>query len=121
MWRATTLQPLIMKKNQHNIEGQRWARRPSALIKSVNKRYASEEIIADTYSGSTDDFSSGDMMPDETMQEDTGWKPGPVVRNLPEFHGPRPGPTDPSINEQSSARSIMAGLLTKEFKFFTSS
>ena len=117
MWRATTQQPLIMKKNQRIIEGSRWGRRPSALVKSAGKRYATEKLIADEYDGCRDDFSSEDRMPDEYMQDDVGWNPGPIVKPRPPFRGPKPGPADPNITAHSSARTIMAGLLTKEFKY----
>ena len=42
MWRATTRAPLVMARNLRSIEAERWARRPSALVRAAGKRYASE-------------------------------------------------------------------------------
>ena len=119
MWRATAHAPLIMARNLRSIEGERWARRPSALIKAAGKRYASEWLIADEYDGCRDDFGTADMLPDEGMKEDVGWKPGPCVRELPAFRGPKPGPTPADINALSPPRDIMSYLLSGEFKFLT--
>ena len=116
MWRATTRAPLVMARNLRSIEAERWARRPSALVRAAGKRYASEWLVADAYDGNRDDFATGDMMPDETMEDDVGWRAGPIVKDLPAFRGPKPGPTVSTIEADSAAREIMSHLLSSEFK-----
>ena len=71
-WRATTQAPLTMARNLRSIDAERWARRPSALVKVAGKRYATEHLVADEYEGCRDDFSLEDPMPDENMEEDVG-------------------------------------------------
>lgn len=53
-------------------------------------------------------------MPDELKREDAGWLHGPVVRERPPFVGHAPGPADPSLNDKSSEKEIMARLLTDQ-------
>ena len=116
MWRATTHAPQVMARNLRSIEGERWSRRPSALVKAADKRYTSEQLVADGYDGNKDNFATAESMPDENMQDDIGWNPGPIVKNLPEFRGPKPGPTVPTIKANSPTREIMSHILTGDFK-----
>ena len=106
-----------MARNLRSIDAERWARRPSALVKVAGKRYATEHLVADEYEGCRDDFSLEDPMPDENMEEDVGWHPGPIDRCIPPFAGPKPGPAVPGLDAESPARELMRHLLTPEFKY----
>ena len=49
-------------------------------------------------------------MPDEDERDDTGWLPGPKIRDLPEFKGKEPGPVNAELTDDSPRRDIMRGL-----------
>ena len=115
-WRSNEKQPNIMARNLEIIEGERYARRPSALAKKENKRRSSDVLKADEYQGNRGDWASVESMPHETQQEDTGWKAGPVVRELPKFNGPKPGPTNVNFDKDTSEVDIMLELITPRFK-----
>lgn len=113
---AKIKQPIIMIRNLTLIEGPRHARRPSAIAKRAEKRRSSDVLIADEFSCSHESWASPEAMPAEKSEEDGGWLPGPIVRPLPVFKGPKPGPTNPLLNAQSTEVEIMNELLTTEFK-----
>ena len=86
------------------------------MAKAVGKRKLTEVEWADTYV-QPEDWAEADMtMPLESKPQDCGWKPGPIERELPEFKGPKPGPTDTSFNSDTTPEQIMATQLTPEFK-----
>ena len=54
-------------------------------------------------------------MPNEVYAEDCDWKPGPIDRPLPPFHGPKPGPTNPELCATSPPSAFLATQLTPDF------
>lgn len=108
--------PQYIERNLEMIEGKRWARRPSALAKKAGQRSASDVLEADEFVGSKDSWATTECMPEEDKLEDCGWLPGPVVRELPKFKGPKPGPTDSTLKPNSSSREFVLTQITSEFK-----
>ena len=106
-------QPTFMNKNVTVVEGARYERRPSYIAKQSGKRTITEVTWPDPIvMGEWEE--EDEFMPPEKREEDTGWKPGPIERALPPFTGPTPGPSDPSINADSTPREIMLHQITEE-------
>jgi hypothetical protein len=111
-----TLQPQYLDRNLTEISGSRHARRPSALARKLGKRSAGEAFDSDTFDGADDDWSTTEPMPYEMQEQDCGWTPGPCVRQQPDFLGPKPGPTDPSLVATSPARAFFDSQVSQEWK-----
>ena len=92
----------MVSRNLSIISGERYDRRPSALAKKQNRRRSTDVLKADEFDGNRDGWTTKDPMPEEKQESDLGWKPGPVVRPLPSFNGPKQGPTNPSFTKDTS-------------------
>lgn len=113
---AKIYQPHFIDRCLEKVSGARHERRPSTIARKGNKRRSSEILVADTFDGSADSWAADVEMPAEKVPDDAGWLPGPIVREIPQFKGPKPGPTSAHINHDSSEVAIMHELLTSEFK-----
>jgi hypothetical protein len=105
--------PTIYGREVEENEGDRTTSRPSAQARKAKVRRVREHLVAD---GIDNDGweEAGLLMPDEEKPEDTGWKAGPVEKDLPEFTGPKPGPSDPALNESSSVTELGTRFVTDE-------
>ncbi|KAL1530353.1 hypothetical protein AB1Y20_001261 [Prymnesium parvum] len=99
--------PSYVARNLTLLKGAKYARRPSAIARKANKRRSSDVLFSDEFEGSRDSWSTAERMPEEDKPEDGGWSAGPIVRELPEFKGPTPGPTNAELTANSSEESIM--------------
>ena len=105
-----------MERKVKIIEGARHARRPSSRVKSEGLQYAADKFKGDEFVGNRDDWAITTKMPDERAQEDIGWKPGPIPKELPVFNGPARGPTDSPFDDKTTATAIMDTQITPRFK-----
>ena len=106
--------PVLMDRVVDPIKGPRNEARPSFIAYREEERHGADVAVSGPFGGAPADWATDEPMPDECHELDSGWLPGPVPRNKPVFAGPTPGPTDPSLNEKSSAKEIMARLLTDQ-------
>lgn len=107
-------QPCIMGRNLTLIDGPRHARRPSNIARSQGMFNGPDVGWPDSYE-QPDTWATDLRMPQEAKEADLGWKPGPVVRALPTFKGPTPGPTDTSLDSSSSVLRFFNTQITEEF------
>ena len=116
-WYKTSFKrPQYIERSVKLIEGERHARRPSARVKAEGLQYASEKFTAGGFEGNTSSWATAVKMPDEKEAEDVGWQPGPIVRDLPTFKGPTPGPTDPRLNASATAMAFFNSQITERFR-----
>lgn len=113
---SNQLQPTYMERNLKLIDGKRHENRPSAISKKLGHRYSTDVLKADAFDDATGNWLSPWMMPNEADVEDLGWLPEPLLRDRPVFKGPKPGPTNPALGQDSSESEIMDDLLTPTFK-----
>ena len=85
--------PIIVEREVEEFEGAKQEQRPHKQARRGDSRRVRDALIADGHTG-FDNPATAVQMPDETREEDIGWKPGPVPgrRRLPTFSGPRQGP-----------------------------
>lgn len=98
------------------IEGERHQRRPSSIARKAGFRYSTEVLVADRFEVPGESWLGEERMPNESDSADLGWCPGPIDRELPEFKGPKPGPTNAELHQYSSEVTIMRDLITDRFK-----
>lgn len=106
--------PCVMGRNLCILEGARYARRPSKVARREGRFNATEVAWADRYDA-PDAWEEAEDLPEEKRKEDCGWIAGPADRELPPFLGPTPGPTDQSLNAESSVEDFLRTQLTDEF------
>lgn len=110
-------QPIFMARNMCIVEGKRFERRPSSIARKAGCRYSTQVLRADAFDvPGGGDWIGPEMMPNEADSTDLGWCPGPLERELPAFHGPSPGPTNPFLQADSTEIEIMEELITPAFK-----
>ena len=100
--------PRVVKKNSDSRD----ALRPSKLAAAAKVRHVRDHLIADGIDA--DDWEEEDeWMPDEEKAEDTGWRAGPIERDLPSFSdlAPKPGPTCPHLTSTSSPSQVVERFL----------
>lgn len=114
-YKPNVQQPCIMGRHLDELEGARYARRPSHLARKSGVFNATQLKWADTYDP-PDDWAGDEEMPLEAKLEDCGWQPGPAMRELPVFRGPQQGPTDSTLMPSSCPELFLNTQLTKEFK-----
>lgn len=116
-WRTQLPQPTFMDSNVTVVEGARYERRPSYIARKLGKRTITDveeqwpdEIGMDNWE------EEEEVMPPERRVEDCGWQAGPILRDLPPFTGPTPGPADLSIDAKSTPRQIVLTQITNDWK-----
>lgn len=107
--------PSLISRNLSEVKGARHDRRPSKVARKAGALNGTAVQWADTYD-QPDTWEEEEMMPYETRLADCGWRPGPATRNLPKFRGRTPGPTDSTLDTESSVRNFFNTQLTTEFK-----
>lgn len=107
--------PCIIGRVLRNVEGHRYARRPSYIAKQKGVRDVTKLAWADEYDQPSS-WDEAESMPQENAVTDCGWQPGPAQRALPAFKGPKPGPKDPSLAHDSPPAAFLDTQLTLEFK-----
>jgi len=107
MYQPPNRQPKIMDRNATKVEGTRHSRRPSSVAKKEGKRNITQVKWADEYDQFDDGWSDEELMPAEACKEDCSWVAGPILRELPPFRGPEPGPADASFDHNTTPVEIM--------------
>ena len=99
--------PRVVKQNA----AARDSLRPSKLAATAKVRHVRDHLVADGIEGDWDEPE--ERMPDEDKEEDTGWRPGPIERDLPTFSdlAPTPGPTCPDLTSESPASQVVERFL----------
>lgn len=95
--------PIVIDRNMEAAQGPRHACHPSKLARAQGKYHAAEVAWPDSYDPPSD-WEGYEDMPNELKAEDCCWIPGPAIRPLPPFQGPKPGPTDQSLDHNSVSR-----------------
>lgn len=114
-YKPNVQQPCVMGRHLDELNGHRYARRPSYLARAAGVFNATQLKWADSYDP-PDDWAADEEMPSEGKLEDCGWLPGPASRELPPFRGPTPGPTDSKLLPSSCPELFLNTQLTDEFK-----
>lgn len=118
MFKPQTHKPFIMERNMTVVEGPRYAYRPCKLARKANVFNGTQVQWADRYDPPSD-WSDDEELPAEARLEDCSWRAGPSYRELPQFHGPTPGPTDSSLTASCSVQRFLDSQLTHEFRLKT--
>ncbi|KAL1499676.1 hypothetical protein AB1Y20_011873 [Prymnesium parvum] len=109
-------QPRYVERNLSLVQGARHTRRPSSMARKSGKRRSSDVMKADEFAGNRESWATSEQMPEEAKDEDGGWRAGPIVRELPAFNGPTPGPTNENLKHDSPEVEFMKEFFTTEFK-----
>ena len=107
LWRAAGNKPVVQRRTVTSAPGKRWSQRPSERVGPG--ALAVDALV--TTATSVQSWETEDELPFECHQEDVGWRAGPVGgssgRKLPDFTGPKPGPTSARLTARSGSRAVM--------------
>ena len=113
---ASGMMPAFMEHGVKASDKSRASQRPSNQARKMGFKSVREcpDLQPGGFDGNDSDWASTEAMPDEAREEDVGWLPGPIDRDVPEFNGAKPGPADPLLNADSTPEDIMERLLTDD-------
>jgi hypothetical protein len=124
IWFAAGKMPIFMDRGVSKSDKARASQRPSKMAKDLGFKSVREcpDLQPGGFDGNDDNWAGTDMMPDEAREEDVGWRPGPIKRDIPAFDlgidgngdAIKPGPADPLLTSESGPEDIMERLLTDD-------
>ena len=116
--------PVFMEHGVNKSDKRRASQRPSKIAKDLGHKSVRScpDLIPSGFDGNDDSWVGSEDMPDEAKEEDIGWLPGPIKRDLPPFDlgtdsngvAIKPGPANPLLTNESGPEDIMERLLTDD-------